>query len=137
VSKPKLKWAEKGEAEDFDAAVMFLSLLFPDSKAKALVRSLQDSKLIEHAAKDLLRAAHLPPAQRRVARQRGSEANSKGQGARAGAPRPWRCCKRTSPNCGGRLSPDLFCLLSRRERTYSMPNCRHRQSLATRMITSR
>ena len=60
MSKPKLKWAEKGEAEDFDAAVMFLSLLFPNSKAKALVRSLRDSKLIEHAAKDLLRAAHLP-----------------------------------------------------------------------------
>jgi len=39
---------------------MFLSLLFPDSKAKALVRNLRDSKLIEHAAKDLLRAAHLP-----------------------------------------------------------------------------
>ena len=60
MSKPKLKWAEKGEAEDFDAAVMFLSLLFPDAKAKALVRSLRDSKLIEHAAKDLLRAEHLP-----------------------------------------------------------------------------
>ena len=59
MSKPKLKWAEKGEAEDFDAAAMFLSLLFPDSKAKALVTSLRDSKLVDHAAKDLLRAAHL------------------------------------------------------------------------------
>ena len=60
MSKPKLKWAKKGEAEDFDAAVKFLSLLYPDIKAKALVRSLRDSRLIEHAAKDLLRAAHLP-----------------------------------------------------------------------------
>jgi len=26
VRKPKLEWAEKGEAEDFDAAAKFLSL---------------------------------------------------------------------------------------------------------------
>ena len=60
MTKPKLKWAEKGEAEDFNAGVKFLSLLYSDTKAKALVRSLRNSKLIEHAAKDLLRAAHLP-----------------------------------------------------------------------------
>ena len=60
MTKPKLEWTEMGEAEDFDAAVMFLSLLVPRLKAKALVRSLRMLKLIEHAAKDLLRAAHLP-----------------------------------------------------------------------------
>jgi len=60
VSKPKLEWAEKGEAEDFDAAAKFLSLLCPDAKAKALVKTLRNSKLVEHAAKDLLRAARLP-----------------------------------------------------------------------------
>ena len=60
MSKPKLKWAQKGEADDFDAAVKFLSLLYPDTKARALVKRLRDLKLIEHAAKDLLRAAHLP-----------------------------------------------------------------------------
>jgi len=60
VSKPKLEWAEKGEAEDFDAAEKFLSLLCSDTKAKALVKSLRGAKLVEHAAKDLLRAAHLP-----------------------------------------------------------------------------
>jgi hypothetical protein len=60
VSKPKLEWAEKGEAEDFDAAVKFLSLLCSDPKAKALVKSLRNCRLVEHAAKDLLRAAHLP-----------------------------------------------------------------------------
>jgi hypothetical protein len=49
-----------GEEEDFDAAVKFLSLLCSDTKAKALVKRLRDSKLIEHAAKDLMRAAHLP-----------------------------------------------------------------------------
>jgi hypothetical protein len=60
VSKPKLEWAEKGEAEDFDAAERFLSLLCSDTKAKAFATSLRDAKLVEHAAKDLLRAAHLP-----------------------------------------------------------------------------
>ena len=60
MTKPKLEWAEKGEAEDFDAAVKFLSLLFLDSKAKALVKSLRNAKPVEHAAKDLLRAAQLP-----------------------------------------------------------------------------
>ena len=60
MSKPKLEWAENREAEDFDAAVQFLSLLCSNTKAKALVKSLRNSKLVEHAAKDLLRAAHLP-----------------------------------------------------------------------------
>ena len=60
MSKPKIEWAEKGEAEDFDAAVKFLSLLCSGAKAKALVKSLRNSKLVEHAAKDLLRAARLP-----------------------------------------------------------------------------
>jgi hypothetical protein len=60
VGKPKLEWAEKGEDEDFDAAEKYLSLLCSDTKAAALVRSLRKSKPVEHAAKDLLRAAHLP-----------------------------------------------------------------------------
>ncbi len=60
MSKPNLEWAEKGEDEDFDAAEKYLSLLCADAKAKALVKSLRSSKPIEHAAKDLLRAAHLP-----------------------------------------------------------------------------
>jgi hypothetical protein len=60
VSKSKLEWSEKGEAPDFDAAAKFLSLLYSDAKAKALVKSLRNAKLVEHAAKDLLRAAHLP-----------------------------------------------------------------------------
>jgi hypothetical protein len=60
VSKPKLEWAEKGEDEDFDAAEKYLSLLCSDAKAAALIRSLRNSEAVEHAAKDLLRAAHLP-----------------------------------------------------------------------------
>jgi hypothetical protein len=60
VSKPKLKWSEKEEDADFDAAFQYLSLLCSDRKAHALVKSLRAMKPIEHAAKDLLRAAQLP-----------------------------------------------------------------------------
>jgi hypothetical protein len=64
MSKPKLEWTKKGEASDFDAARNFLSLLYSDAEAKALVASLQKAKLVDHAAKDLLRAAQLPLLQR-------------------------------------------------------------------------
>jgi hypothetical protein len=60
MSKPELKWNEKEEGADFEAAFKFLSLLCSDRKANALVKSLRGSKLLEHAAKDLLRAAELP-----------------------------------------------------------------------------
>jgi hypothetical protein len=60
VSKSELKWSEKQEDADFDAAFQYLSLLCSDRKAGALVKGLLGSKLIEHAAKDMLRAANLP-----------------------------------------------------------------------------
>ena len=60
MTKPELKWTKKGEASDFDAARNFLSLIYPDAKAKALIESLRKAKLVNHVAKDLLRAAQLP-----------------------------------------------------------------------------
>jgi hypothetical protein len=60
MSKPKLKWSSKDDDPDFDAALKYLSLLASDTSAVALVRSLRGARPIEHAAKDLLRAAHLP-----------------------------------------------------------------------------
>ena len=60
MSKAKLKWSEKEEDADFDAAFAYLSLLCSDRKAHALVKSLRGSKVVEHAAKDMLRAAALP-----------------------------------------------------------------------------
>ena len=60
MSKSKLNWSEKEEGGDFEAAFKFLSLLCSDRKASALVKSLRGSKILEHAAKDLLRAARLP-----------------------------------------------------------------------------
>jgi hypothetical protein len=60
MSKPELKWNEKQEGADFEAAFKFLSLLCSKTRANAIVKSLRGSKLLEHAAKDLLRAAQLP-----------------------------------------------------------------------------
>jgi hypothetical protein len=60
VSKSKLKWSEKDEDADFEAAFQYLSLLCSDRKAHAVVKSLRGLTPLEHAAKDLLRAAALP-----------------------------------------------------------------------------
>jgi hypothetical protein len=60
MTKPKLEWTKKGEASDFDAAANFLLLLYSDAQVKTLVASLRKAKLVDHAAKDLLRAAQLP-----------------------------------------------------------------------------
>jgi hypothetical protein len=43
VSKPKLEWAEKGEAEDFDAGVKFPFTSMFGTKAAALVKSFRNS----------------------------------------------------------------------------------------------
>ena len=59
MSKPKLKWSSKDDDPDFDAALKYLSLLASYARAEALVRSLRDAIPVEHAAKDLLRAAQL------------------------------------------------------------------------------
>jgi hypothetical protein len=58
--KPELKWDEKEEGADFEAASKFLSLLCSERKANALVKSLRFSELLDHGAKDLLRAAQFP-----------------------------------------------------------------------------
>jgi hypothetical protein len=60
IDVSNLEWAAKDEDEDFDAAEKYLSLLCTDARAKALVVGLRNSKTVERAAKDLLRAAHLP-----------------------------------------------------------------------------
>ncbi len=60
MAKSELKWSEKEEDADFEAAFQYLSLLCTDRKAHALVKGLRSAKLLEHAAKDLLRAAALP-----------------------------------------------------------------------------
>jgi hypothetical protein len=60
VSKSELNWSESEEGQDFKAAFKFLSLLCSERKANALVESLRGAKVVDHAAKDMLRAAQLP-----------------------------------------------------------------------------
>lgn len=60
MSKQKLVWKKKPEAEDYDGALSFLLLIYPDAKARRLLHSLRKAKTVERAAKDLLRAANLP-----------------------------------------------------------------------------
>jgi hypothetical protein len=60
MSKPKIKWSNKDGDPDFDAALKYPSLLASDTRAEVLIRSLRGTRAVEHAAKDLLRAAQLP-----------------------------------------------------------------------------
>jgi hypothetical protein len=60
MSKPQLRWTSEGAASDFEAARTFLSLLGSEAKVNAIVKALHKAKIVDHAAKDLLRAAQLP-----------------------------------------------------------------------------
>ena len=60
MTKPKLQWTRRGATSDSAAARKFLSLLASDAKANALIKKLRKANIVEHAAKDLLRAAQLP-----------------------------------------------------------------------------
>jgi hypothetical protein len=60
VSKPQLRWTNQGAASDFEAARKYLSLIGGDAKVSALVKNLRKTKIVDYAAKDLLRAAELP-----------------------------------------------------------------------------
>ena len=123
MSKPQLRWTNQGAASDFEAARKYLSLIASDAKVSALVKNLRKTKIVDHAAKDLLRAAELPLLPRddphvdedlkRIQQGKAAGANS--------------CCSRrlrprTPARRGGRLSPDLRGLLFRRERARSLPH---------------
>jgi len=60
MSKQKLVWKKKPEAEDYAGALSFLLLVYPDARAHRLLRLFRKAKTVEHAAKDLLRASNLP-----------------------------------------------------------------------------
>jgi hypothetical protein len=60
MAKPQVRWKKKPEIEDYDAALSFLSLVFPLVHAQKLIRALHNVKTVECAAKDLLRASELP-----------------------------------------------------------------------------
>ena len=60
MSKQKLVWKKKPEAEDYEGALSFLLLIYPEAKARRLLQLFRNAKTVEHAAKDLLRAGNLP-----------------------------------------------------------------------------
>ena len=60
MSKQKLVWKKKPEAQDYKGALSFLLLIYPDAKAHRLLQLFRKAKTVEHAAKDLLRAGNLP-----------------------------------------------------------------------------
>jgi hypothetical protein len=60
MSKQKLVWKKKPEAEDYEGALNFLLLIYSDAKARRLLRLFRKGKTVNHAAKDLLRGSDLP-----------------------------------------------------------------------------
>jgi len=55
-----IKWKSSPKGKDYDGVRSFLTLLCSDSDAKKLIGHLKKAKPIEHAGKDILRAAQLP-----------------------------------------------------------------------------
>jgi hypothetical protein len=53
-------WKARPAAKDFAAAQHYLWLLYPAAHTKKLLQGLRSAKLVEHTAKDLLRASGLP-----------------------------------------------------------------------------
>ncbi len=58
--EPVLQWLNEPEIHDYPAAKSYLSLLFVEAKADALVKKLKRSPVVEFKAKDIFRAAALP-----------------------------------------------------------------------------
>jgi hypothetical protein len=60
MAKGAVRWSGEPVPKDFEAALSFLSLVYPRARAAKLVRSLRRATKVTHAAKDLLRASGLP-----------------------------------------------------------------------------
>lgn len=56
----KVLWKNQPVDEDYDAALGFLTLVFPQVAAARLVNALRQARPLERPAKDLLRASGLP-----------------------------------------------------------------------------
>ena len=60
MAKDAVRWSSRPVPKDFEAALSFLSLVYPSVRAAKLVRALRRATRVTHAAKDLLRASGLP-----------------------------------------------------------------------------
>lgn len=56
----KIKWKSSPKSKDYEGVRNFLTLLCSESDADKLIERLDRADPIEHAGKDLLRAAQLP-----------------------------------------------------------------------------
>lgn len=56
----KIKWKSSPEDKDYEGVKNFLTLLCSESDAEKLIKRLDNAEPIEHAGKDILRAAALP-----------------------------------------------------------------------------
>jgi hypothetical protein len=56
----KLKWKSSPKGKDYEGVKNFLTLLCSESDANKLIERLDEAEPIEHAGKDILRAAELP-----------------------------------------------------------------------------
>jgi hypothetical protein len=56
----KVLWADEVAPGDLDAAERFLSLLYPESRARTLREALARAPVVHYAAKDIMRASGMP-----------------------------------------------------------------------------
>lgn len=59
TGKFEIKWLAKPEEHDYPAAGSYLSLLYPDKTARALVARLRRAAMVEFKSKDIFRASGL------------------------------------------------------------------------------
>ncbi|HEX4050632.1 MAG TPA: hypothetical protein VHY19_07135 [Steroidobacteraceae bacterium] len=60
MGKHQLQWENRPAKQDYAAAFSYLTLQFPVSTARRLVKRSRTVKATEHIAKDILRACNLP-----------------------------------------------------------------------------
>jgi hypothetical protein len=56
---PKTRWQADAADDTYEAARSYLELLVPEGMAGELVQALRDAPVVEHEAKDVLRASQL------------------------------------------------------------------------------
>lgn len=56
----EVNWLDEPEPHDYPAAFSYLTLVFDEKKAGALVRLMRNSKVTKFKAKDIFRASGLP-----------------------------------------------------------------------------
>jgi hypothetical protein len=65
ASAAKISWLDEPEAKDYQAARSFLSMVLRPDELEGKLAALRRAPLGEWAAKDILRAAGLPPVRRK------------------------------------------------------------------------